>query len=569
MGTIASAYVQIIPSMEGVESTLEQELSGVSDSAGNSAGSKFGSSFSKGVATVGKVGAAALAATTTAVVSFGASAVNAGADFDSAMSQVAATMGYTTDELSDGSSQAAQNIATLRDFAQEMGSTTAFSATEAAEALNYMALAGYDTETSMSMLPTVLDLASSGAMDLATASDMVTDVSSALGLSIDETTTMVDQMAAAASSSNTSVSQLGDALLTIGATASNVSGGTQELSTVLGVLADNGIKGTEGGTHLRNMLLSLQDAAEDGSVSFGDFSVDVYDAEGNMRSMIDIVGDMQTGLDGMSQEAKDAAISGVFNKTDLASVNALLNTSTERFDELGAAISDSSGAASAMAEVQLDNLSGDITLFQSALEGAKIAVSDELTPTLREFVSFGSEGLSELTASFQSDGLMGAADTFGTLLAELVTKVTTMLPTLISAGASLLEALISGLISNLPLIASTALDIIISLANGISSNISSLIPTITSVVIQITSSLISHLPDLISAGLSIFSGIVDGLIEAIPMIIESNIFPLINPINVSDTNLVSLRILLAFSVLNTAYSIFFACAANFSFVKRR
>ena len=347
------------------------------------------------------IGAVAITATTTAVTAFGASAVSAGQDFDSSMSQVAATMGYTTAELNDSTSEAAQSMETLRNFAQEMGASTAFSATEAADALNYMALAGYDAETSMEMLPTVLDLASAGGMDLASASDMVTDASSALNLNLEETTEMVDQMAATASKSNTSVDQLGEAILTVGATASNMSGGTAELATILGVLGDNGIKGAEGGTHLRNMLLSLQDAAEDGSVAFSDdLSVSIYDAEGNMRNMVDIIGDLQTGLDGMSQESKDAIVSGVFNKTDLAAVNALLNTSTERFDELTTAITDSEGAASAMAEVQLDNLAGDITLFQSALEGAKIAVSDELTPTLREFVQFGTDGLSELTMAF-------------------------------------------------------------------------------------------------------------------------------------------------------------------------
>lgn len=501
MATIATAYVQIVPSMDGAESSLKNELSGVSESAGSSASSSFSSSFTKGIATVGKVGAAALAATTTAVTSFGASAVSAGADFDSAMSQVAATMGYTMDELNDSSSEASQNIETLRNFAQEMGSSTAFSATEAAEALNYMALAGYDTETSMSMLPTVLDLAASGAMNLADASDMVTDVSSALGLSIDETTTMVDQMAAAASSSNTSVSQLGDALLTIGATASNVSGGTQELSTVLGVLADNGIKGSEGGTHLRNMLLSLQDAAEDGKVAMGDFSVEVYDSEGNMRSMIDIIGDMQTKMEGMNQESKDAIISGVFNKTDLASVNALLNTSTERFDALGAAIEDSSGAASAMAEVQLDNLSGDITLFQSALEGAKIAISDQLTPTLREFVQFGSEGLSEITAAFQENGVEGAVDVLGTYLSDGLNMVTSKLPSFVEAGASLLTSLVEGLLENTDTIVTSATDIIVTL----------------------TTTLMTLLPMLLDAGLQILAGIISGIAEALPDLIPAAI----------------------------------------------
>ena len=261
-----------------------------------SSAEKGGSKIGAALGTVGKMAGAALAAATTAAVGFGAASVATGAEFDKSMSQVAATMGYTVDDLNDSTSEASQNFSRLRDFAQEMGSTTAFSASQAADALNYMALAGYDTETSIKMLPSVLDLAASGSMDLARASDMVTDTQSALGLSIGETSTLVDQRAKTASKSNTSVSQLGDAMLTIGATARNVSGGTTELSTVLGVLADNGIKGAEGGTHLRNMILSLQTPTKDGKAALEELGVSVYDTDGNMRSMIDIVGDLSNGL---------------------------------------------------------------------------------------------------------------------------------------------------------------------------------------------------------------------------------------------------------------------------------
>lgn len=501
MADIAKAYVQIIPSADGIQDKLETELGGASENAGGKASSKFGSAFKKGLGTVGKVGAAALAATTTAVTAFGASAVSAGADFDAAMSQVAATMGENANAMVEYNGKTVTATEALRGFAQEMGSSTAFSATEAAEALNYMALAGYNAETSMNMLPTVLNLASAGAMDLASASDMVTDVSSALGLSIDETSQMVDQMAAAASSSNTSVEQLGSALLTIGATAANVKGGTQELSTILGALGDNGIKGAEGGTHLRNMLLSLQDAAVDGKVTMGDFKVSVYDSEGNMRSMIDIIGDMQTGMDGMSQASKDALISGVFNKTDLASVNALLNTSSKRFDELSQKIGDSAGAAQTMAEVQLDNLQGDITLFQSALEGAKIAVSDELTPSLREFVQFGSDGLSQLTEAFKSDGIEGAVDVLGNLIGEGLAMIIDKLPSFVEAGASLLTSLISGLLDHASEIATSAV---------------SIVQTLVMAIMELA-------PQLLSAGLQIIGELVIGIAEALPELIPAAI----------------------------------------------
>ena len=376
-------------SVEAVLTAKDQNFTSTF-SKGETTLSKFGKLAGKGLATVAKVGAAAIAGAAGGIAVFGTKSIQAGMDFDSSMSQVAATMGTTVDQIGN-----------LRDFAQEMGRTTAFSATQSADALNYMALAGYDAETSMKMLPNVLNLAAAGGIELAQASDMVTDAQSAFGLTTEQTTAMVDQMAKTSSKTNTSVQQLGEGFLKIGATARSLKGGTQELSTMLGVLADNGIKGAEGGTHFRNILLSLQNPTEAGAKALKDLGVSVYDSSGKMRSTIDIVKDMQNGMKGMSDEAKQAMLSGMFNKTDLAAVNALLNTSSDRFDELSASIGDCAGAAQKMADTQLDNLEGDVTLFKSALEGAQIALSDGLNPALRFLTQSGTKGLEKLTKAFE------------------------------------------------------------------------------------------------------------------------------------------------------------------------
>lgn len=474
---------------------------------------KGGKGIGGALGTAAKVGGAAIAAATGAAVAFGKSAVDAGAEFDKSMSQVAATMGYTTADLNDSTSEAAQNFTRLRDFAQEMGSTTAFSATQAADALNYMALAGYDTQTSIEMLPSVLDLAAAGSMDLAQASDMVTDTQSALGLSIEETATMVDQMAKTASKSNTSVSQLGEAMLTIGATARNVSGGTVELSTVLGVLADNGIKGAEGGTHLRNMILSLQSPTDKGAEALEALGVTVYDTDGNMRSLIDIIGDLQNGLSGMDQAAQDAVMNDLFNKTDLAAINALLNTQADRYGELTGAIEGADGAAKAMAETQLDNLAGDVTLFKSALEGAQIAISDQLTPTLRNFVQFGSDALSQLTQAFLQDGLTGALDALPGVIEQGLGMIFDMLPTVVEAGIALLDGLISGIINNLPKLIDAAVKIVTSLVKNISDNVDKVIDAAVEIIFTLADGLIEALPEIIPAVVEIILKIVEKLTD--------------------------------------------------------
>lgn len=411
---------------------------------------------------------------TAAITATGAAAVKTAADFDSSMSQVAATMGYSTEELNDSTTEAAQNMQALSDFAKEMGASTAFSASEAADALNYMALAGYDAETSMKMLPTVLNLAAAGGIDLASASDMVTDAQSALGLTLEQTETMVDQMAKASSKSNTSVQQLGEAFLVVGGTAKNLAGGTTELSTALGILADNGVKGSEGGTALRNIILSLSAPTDTAAQKIEELGLQVFDAEGNMRSMGDIFSDLNMELESMSQGEKIQALNKIFNKTDLKSVNALLANTTYDLSEVGTTLSqcgvewqkyskiasdtngdlsaqlqewstemlwtnmesaegiadmqeylrteygltaedakiavesvsesiqgqenrwseltgyveNAGGAAQNMADTQLNNLNGQITLLKSALEGLMISIGEIVMPYIRQLVDF-------------------------------------------------------------------------------------------------------------------------------------------------------------------------------------
>lgn len=405
---LAKAYVQIVPSMQGVKSALEDELGGggsVGD-IGSEAGKKLGegltAAFSKAIEFIGD-------------------SIQTGMGFDTAMSQVAATMGKTTDE-----------IAELRDYAKEMGATTAFSATQSAEALNFMALAGYDAETSMKMLPNVMDLAAAGGMELARASDMVTDSQTALGLSLEETETLVDQMAKTSSKTNTSVSQLGDAMLTIGGTAKNLSGGTKELNQVLGLMADNGIKAGEAGTHLRNIILAMNPTTKDAREAFEQLNFTAYDSQGNLREMSEIFGELKEKTADMTSQERQDIIGKMFKVTDIAAVNALLDTNAERWDEVAEAIDGADGAAQAMADTQLDNLQGDITLMKSAFEGLQIAISDEVTPDLRELVQTATKGLEWATEHIHT--IIGVVKALGIAVAAM------KLPAMIGAAKTAMTA---------------------------------------------------------------------------------------------------------------------------------
>lgn len=335
-----------------------------------------------------------------------------GSGFEASMSQVAATMGITS---------AAKEFEILSAAAKEMGETTKFSASQAGEALNYLALAGYDAEKAVSALPTVLNVAAAGGMELASASDMITDAMSALGLETSQMSTFADQLAVTAQKSNTSVSQLGEAILTVGGTAKTLSGGVTEMNTALGILADNGIKGSEGGTMLRNVILSLSAPTSTAAAALSELGVTAFDASGAMRPLQDTFADLDGALSKLSEQERTAALSDIFNKVDLKGVNALLGTSSERFDELSGYISDCSGAAEQMAETMSDNLQGDLTIMQSALEGLGVAAYEKFQEPFRETVQEVTGYIGNLTESMTDGELSDSVDKISEGFNELAT----------------------------------------------------------------------------------------------------------------------------------------------------
>lgn len=303
--------------------------------------------------------------------------VETGSAFEASMSQVAATMGITA---------AADEYGVLSAAAKEMGATTKYSATQAGEALNYLALAGYDAQKSVEALPVVLNTAAAGGIDLAYASDMITDSMSALGLQTNELAGFSDKLAKTSQKSNTSVAQLGEAILTVGGTAKSLSGGVEELDTMLGLIADNGIKGAEGGTALRNIILSLSAPTDTAAAALENLGIKVFDDEGKMRDLADVFSELDGALAPLTEQKKTQALSDIFNKVDLKAVNALLGTTSQRFEELRGYISDCDGAAEQMAKTMDDNFKGDITIMQSALEAVGVTAFEKFSEPLRTSV---------------------------------------------------------------------------------------------------------------------------------------------------------------------------------------
>lgn len=420
--------------------------------------------YLKGMDTAQAIAVSTLSAIGGAIGSFMSDSIEVGKVFDKSMSQVAATLGQSMDEMNGMTEETTTSFGefngTLRDFAQYMGKNTAFTAGECADALNYMALAGYDAKKSMEMLPNVLNLAAAGGMDLARASDMVTDTQTAFGITSGRTKQMVDEMAKAASTGNTSVEQLGDAFLVVGALGQELNGGlvtlkdgtqvatdgTQELETALVAMANAGIKGSEAGTHMRNMIMKLTNPTKDGREEIEKMGLSFWDARGKMLPLSDVFGQLSTEMSKMTQQEKIETISKLFNSRDLASAEAIMNAISQDWNNIGAAIQDSAGAAEKMAETQLDNLEGDLTLLNSALDGFRIKLSDAATPLLREFAQEGTKWVGALTDAFDAlpDSVQGAIGVIGLFAGQvgnmlpavggIVTSLTQMKTAAVLAG---------------------------------------------------------------------------------------------------------------------------------------
>lgn len=440
------------------------------------------------------------------------SSVSVGMNFDASMSQVAATMGTTVDQIDN-----------LTKVAKEMGSTTKFTATQAADALNYLALAGYDADKAAEVLPSVLNLAAAGGMDLAYASDLVTDAMASLNIEANKQNVddFGNKLAMAASKANANVSQLGEAILTVGGTAANLKGGTTELTTALGLLANVGIKGAEGGTHLRNIILSLQSPTDEATKLMQKLGLSVYDSQGKMRGLNDILGDLNSAMNGMTQGQKDSIINQLFNKTDLAAVNGLLAAQGEQWGTLAAQIDNADGAMGQMAETQIDNLQGAMTIMSSAFEGMQLAVYDELEPTLTEAVKWGTDCLTQLTTALSEGGPEAMLAAAGEIISDLAAGIAEQLPGLMTTGVEIITQLAQNLTDTMPAMLDTGAEVLAALAQGIINATPALLTSATEIIAEFMLYLGDHADEIMDTGMQLLESLVIGITDNLPQLITA------------------------------------------------
>lgn len=476
------------------------------------------SGFTKGISSMtvaaGNLISGLVSTATSKMAGLAKSSVSVGMSFEASMSQVAATMGKSTDE-----------IESLTRVAKEMGSSTKFSATQAADALNYLALAGYDADKAAEVLPSVLNLAAAGGMDLAYASDLVTDAMASLNIEANKNNVddFGNKLAMAASKANANVSQLGEAILTVGGTASNLKNGTTELTTALGLLANVGIKGAEGGTHLRNIILSLQSPTDDATKLIQQLGLQVYDAQGNMRGLDEILGDLNTRMVGMTQGQKDSVINRLFNKTDLAAVNGLLAAQGEQWDSLAAQIDAAGGAMEQMAETQQDNLQGVMTSMSSAFESLQLAVYERLEPALTDAGSWGVECIRNLTDALSNGGPEAMLSAAGGILSDLAAGIVDQLPGLAAAGVDAITYLAQSLIAATPEMLTTGASIVGALVDSLSSAFPRLLDTGIEMLSQLGAGLVQGIPELLTQALPLVADLASGLRENAGKLVDAGL----------------------------------------------
>nr|DAU57961.1 MAG TPA: minor tail protein [Caudoviricetes sp.] len=313
---------------------------------------------------------------TAGITALGTVAVKTGADFDAAMSKVAAVSGATGDDLQ-----------ALRDKAREMGSQTKFSASEAAEAMNYMAMAGWKTEDMLSGIEGVMNLAAASGEDLATTSDIVTDALTAFGLTAADSAHFADVLAAASSNANTNVSMMGETFKYAAPVAGSLGFSVEDTAEAIGLMANAGIKSTQAGTSLRSIMTALAGEVKFCGESIGEVEIQTTNADGSMRELSDILANCRVAFAGLSESEQASAAQALVGKNAMSGFLALMNAAPADIEKLSGAISDCDGTSLSMAETMQDNLAGQLTILKSQLEELAISFSDILMPAIRSIVS--------------------------------------------------------------------------------------------------------------------------------------------------------------------------------------
>lgn len=484
---------------------LENEVDDVDDALENTAS---GGVNAFAVA-MGNLAATAITKVVEGLANVVTGALEVGKQFEASMSNVQAVSGATAEEMQ-----------ILEETARKYGSTTQFSASEAADALGYMALAGWDANQSADALGGVLNLAAASGMELAEASDMVTDYMSAFGMEADKSAYFADLLAYAQANANTTAAGLGEAFKN---SAANMNAAGQDIETtvsLLAMMANQGLKGSEAGTALTAVMRDMTAKMTDGAIAIGDTSVKVMDANGNYRDLTDILKDVEAATNGMGDAEKAAALSTTFTADSIKGLNLMLNAGVDSAADFEEQLRNSGGSAEEMARIMNDNLEGDLKSLNSAYEELGITLYQSANAPLREIVqTVTNDVLPAFTELI--NGTEGAGEKVGTALGGLIdnvlTQITNLLPQAAEIGVALISSVVSGLLDSLPSIITSLVDMAVIIINKLAELLPQIVNKIVDVVPLIVDALTDAIPTLLDAAINFLTAIVN----AIPVIVSS------------------------------------------------
>lgn len=397
-------------SITGDAKDLEKELKKVNErikQVGNESektgkqGSKLGGMISAGC----KVAGAAIAAVGTATGGIAAAVYKVGSSFESEMSKVQAISGASGDE-----------IQRLTDKAKEMGAKTKFSATESAQAMEYMAMAGWKTSDMLNGLDGIMNLAAASGEDLGTTSDIVTDALTAFGMAASDSGRFADVLAAASSNANTNVSMMGETFKYVAPVAGALGYSVEDTAVAIGLMANAGIKGSQAGTALRGMLTNLAKPSDTVAKYMDDLGISMTNSAGKVKPLNELLGDMREKFAGLTEAQKAEYAAGIAGQEGMSGLLAIVNASDADFTKLTDSINNSNGAAQQMADTMNDNLQGAITILKSNLEGIGLKIYEAFGPAAKEAVQQISDVLS-------GDEMSVAIDSFAEALANAATAI--------------------------------------------------------------------------------------------------------------------------------------------------
>lgn len=423
------------------------------DNSGFSSGiDKMKSIASRGSAAI----ASSLAVISAGIVAGGTAAVNVGSSFESAMDKVAAISGATGDSL-----------VLLSDKAKEMGAKTKFSASESAEALQYMAMAGWDTASMLDGIDGIMSLAAADGLDLATTSDIVTDALTAFGLQASDSSHFADVLAKASSSANTNVSMLGESFKYVAPLAGTMGYSVEDVSVALGLMANASVKGSMAGTSLKTALANLSSPTKNMKDVMDKYRISMTDAEGNSLSLIEVIKLLREKFGNLSESEQTAAASTLFGKEAMSGMLAIINASDADFTKLVDNINNADGAAASMAGTMQDNLQGQITILKSSLEGLGIEIYEGMQEPLKDAAIEAQGYVNRLTEAFTDGGLTGMIEEAGNIFGELAAKAADYAPEMVEAAIGFLNSFVNGIAANSGKLVDAAKKIVSTIVNNL------------------------------------------------------------------------------------------------------